>query len=257
MNDIQAVVRRLQGPQDAPQAYCCMSEVPTPWPEAVCMCQDWVGQNLGKFVEGYHLQLSSGETVGHLYYSPSERALFPYEVEAGVAILYCEWIQRRYQGQGLGKQLFTTFLNSMQQMGVKGILVEGTDIEGQMHAWHYIGRGFKIIYNAGHTHLLYLPLTQVEVHFSPIKARIRPYSKIPIEILIIKGYLCPYEVATQVLVRQVAGEFGPRVRIQEKWLSPQTLQQYGSTRGIFINGRQKLVGGESEEAIRQAILEEM
>jgi GNAT superfamily N-acetyltransferase len=257
MSEIHAEVKQLQAPQDAIQAYCCMNEVPTPWPEAVCICQDWVGQNLGRYVEGYHLQLGSGEVVGHLYYSLSERALFPYTVEAGVAILYCEWIQRRYQGQGLGKQLFTTFLDAMLQAGAKGILVEGTDIEGQMHAWHYMGRGFKIIHSGDHTHLLYLPLTQAEVQFSPVEPRIHPYTKVPVEILILKGYLCPYEVATQVLIRQIAVEFGPRVSIQELWLSPQTLQQYGTSRGIFINGRQKLVGGEPEEAIRQAILEEM
>jgi hypothetical protein len=39
-------------------------------------------------------------------------------------------------------------------------------------------------------------------------------------------------------------------------LTPETLREYGVAKGIFINGRQKLAGGETEEQVRQAILEE-
>ena len=79
----------------------------------------------------------------------------------------------------------------------------------------------------------------------------------PVEIVVLNGYLCPFEVSTYLLLRQVAREFGSRVILREVLLTPETLRSYGASRGIFINGRQKLFGGEPEEAIRQAIQEEL
>ncbi len=257
MKDISVVIQRLRGSADAQRAYCCMTEVPTPWPRSLCMCRDWVASNLGKYVDGYHLHLESGEVVGHLYFALSERSLFPYEVEPGVGVLYCEWIQQRHQGQGLGKRLFGAFLNDMRQKDAKGILVECTDIEGQMHCQPYLARGFGVAYATGHRKLLYLPLTQPQVSVRPLESRIRPHQGVPIEVLIINGYMCPFEVATEVLMREVAQEFGDQIILREVTLTPDTLQEYGVAKGIFINGQQKLVGGETEEQIRQAILEEL
>jgi hypothetical protein len=256
MKDTPVVIQRLQGAQDALKAYCCMTEVPTPWPGSLCLCRDWVAKHLGGYVEGFHLQLASGEVIGHLYYAPSERALVPYEVEPGVGVLYCEWVQQRYQERGLGKRLFGAFLEAMQQSGAKGILVECTDVEGQMHFQHYLARGFEIAYESGRRKLLYLPLTQPEVSIHPLAPRIRPRRGTPVEILIVSGYMCPYEVSSELLVREVAREFGDRVTLREAQLTPEILRDYGVAKGIFINGRQKLAGGETEEQVRQAIMEE-
>jgi hypothetical protein len=54
----------------------------------------------------------------------------------------------------------------------------------------------------------------------------------------------------------VAREFGDRVVVRQEPLTPETLERYGVAEGIFINGRQKLVGAVSEEAVRLAIVEE-
>jgi len=250
------LVKRLVQHDEALKAYCCMTEVPTPWPKALCECRDWVAKNLGKHVDGYHLQLADGEVIGHLYYAPAEQALFSYQVEPGVAVLYCEWIQQRYQRRGYGTHLFETFLSGLKQENTKGVLVEATDIEGQMYYQHYISRGFDILYETGHHKLLYLPLSAKEIAFHRRKPRIQPQRSLPVEIYLFRGFLCPYEVSTQQLVREVAGEFRDRVKIQEIWLTPETLDTYGVPSGVLINGQQKLAGGETERAIRQAIMEE-
>jgi hypothetical protein len=257
MDDRAVVVRRIEQAEDSQQAYCCMMEVPTPWPQALCRCRDWVTQNLGHYVEGYHLQLTNGDVIGHLYYALSERALIPYEVEAGVAVLYCEWIQRRFQKQGLRDRLFGAFLEDMRHDHVKGVLVESTVVEGQMHFQHYQKLGFTPVHESGHRKLMYLPVSQSRVSINPMEMRIKPREGTPVEVLILNGYMCPYEVSTQELVREVAREFGNRVAVREVWLTPESLSQYGAARGVFINGRQKLAGGESEEAVRQALLEEL
>jgi hypothetical protein len=68
--------------------------------------------------------------------------------------------------------------------------------------------------------------------------------------------MCPYEVSTLLLLRSVVQEYAEDVILRDVWLTPETLQQYGVAKGIFINGQQKLSGGESEGAIRQAIVDE-
>jgi GNAT superfamily N-acetyltransferase len=252
----QAVVKRVESEAEAQRAFCCMAEVPTPWPEAVNVCRTWMSQNLGRYVEGYHVQDADGAPVGQLYYAASERALVPYEIEPGVAVLYCEWVQRRRQGQGLGRQLFAAFEGEMRAQGSKGILVEATEREDQMHYRHYLARGFAVVHERGDRKLLYLPLSQPQVRVRPLAPSIRPRRGAPVEILILAGYLCPFETAGQLLLLDVAAEFGERVVIRQEALTPETLQRYGVAYGVFINGRPKLSGAATEEAIRQAIREE-
>ncbi len=254
--DGQVIVKRIESAGEAQQAFCCTAEVPTPWPAALNVCRTWVSQNLGRYVEGYHVQDANGVAVGQLYYAASERALVPYEIEPGVAVLYCEWVQRRHQGQGLGRQLFATFEAAVRDQGSKGILVEATTREDQMHYRHYLARGFTVVHEAGDRRLLYLPLGQPQVSVRPFEPRLQPRRGLPVEILILAGYLCPFETATQMLLLDVAREFGERVVVRHEVLSPETLQRYGVAYGVFINGHPKLSGATTEEAIRQAIIEE-
>jgi GNAT superfamily N-acetyltransferase len=252
----QFMVQRLERKEHADQAFCCMSEVPTPWPKALGLCRAWASQNLGRHVEGYHILDPDGKAVGQLYFALAERALVPYEVEPGVAVMYCEWIQRRHQKQGLGRHLFNAFERDMRQQGCKGILVEATDREELMYHRHYQRRGFEVVHESGHRKLLYLPLNKSQVQFRPLEPRIQPRRGVPVEILILSGYLCPFEASTQVLLVDVVREFGNRVILRQEPLSPESLERYGVADGIFINGRQKLTGAVTEEAVRQAIIEE-
>lgn len=255
MEELNVTVQRLAGAGDAQQAYCCMTEVPTPWPQALCQCREWVARNLGEHIEGFHVQLESGEVAGHLYYAFSEKALIPYKIEERVGVLYCEWVQRRYQGKGLGQSLFKAFLEEMESQAVKGILVENTETDGEGHLKRYLGLGFKVVSETERGRLLYLPIVEGEVEFHPLEARIRPRQGVPIEILVIGGYMCPYEAATLLLLQEVSREFGDRVVLQQVPLTKETLQEYGVARGIFINGRPGLAGAETEESVRQAIQE--
>jgi GNAT superfamily N-acetyltransferase len=258
MQTLSYTIKRLSASEDAAQSFCCMTEVGSPWPEALCLCRDWIASNTGKYVEGFHIVLEDGTTAGHLYYGLLPQAVFAYHIEPeGAAVLYCEWVQRRFQGQGLGKHLYDAFLVEMKVQGVPGVLVEATDSEGQMHYSHYLSRGFQPVLDRGQRRLLYLPLTEASVEVQALQPRLRPRSGVPVEIVVLFGYLCPYDVSTYLSIRDIAREFGDQVVLREVWLTPETVQEYGETRGIFINGRQKLSGGEPEGAIRQAVAEEI
>jgi len=145
----------------------------------------------------------------------------------------------------------------MEEWGAKGILVEATDIEGQMHMDHYRSRGFKMVHENGHQKLLYRPISQSQIKIEALKPQIRQRSGLPVEILVLSGYLCPFEVATLILLPGVAKEFGDQVVLRQITLTPKTLQDYGAAQGIFVNGQQRLTGAESEEAIRRVIIEEI
>jgi GNAT superfamily N-acetyltransferase len=255
MAEAKVSIRRLREPQDAQQAYCCMTEVPTPWPEALCMCRDWLQENLGRYVEGFHLERSDGSVIGQLYYALSEQALFPYLVEPKAGVLYCEWVQQRYQGRGHGRALFAAFRDQMEARGAKGILVEATDHPARMHFSHYLKRGFQLLRSEGHRRLLYLPLASAKIEVAPLQPRIHPQPRTPVQILVLSGYMCPFEAASLSALKEVVQEFGERVSLQQVRLTPDSLQKYGAASGIFVNGERKLAGGEPEEAIRQAILE--
>ncbi|MBI5033558.1 MAG: GNAT family N-acetyltransferase [Chloroflexi bacterium] len=249
------VIKRLTE-QDSQQAYCCMTEVPTPWVDSLCVCRDWVSQNLHRYVEGYHA-LVNDRIVGHLYYAPSERALFAYDAEPGATVIYCEWVQRHYQGHGVAHKLFDTFVADLRNQSSKGILVECTDSESMMACHHYTVRGFQILHPSQHRKLLYLPLSQSSIKAQPLVPSIAVRRGMPIEILVLSGYLCPVDVSTQVQLIDIAREFGDQVVMRQERLTPETLRHFGTASGIFINGKQKLFGATTDQAIRQAIAEEL
>jgi len=255
MAALNVMVRRLESAADAQQAYCCMMEVPTPWPQALCQCRDWVARNLGEYIEGYHVHLESGEVAGHLYYAYSGKALIPYEIEEKVGVLYCEWVQKRYQGKGLGKRLFEAFRDEMHKQAVKGILVENTETDGKDHLNRYLRLGFEVLSESERGKLLYLPVEKREVEIRPLEPRIHPRQGVPVEILVIGGYMCPYEASTLLLLQEVSREFGDQVVLRQVPLTSDTVKEYGVAGGIFVNGHPRLGGAETEESIRQVIQE--
>ncbi len=257
MSEMSVQVRRLVDEKDAQSAYCCMGGSATPWEPALCVCRDWIAENLGKYIEGYHLALEDDEIIGHLYFAPSNQALIPYRLEPDAAVIYCEWVQQEHQGKGLGKRMYDTFLNEMKANNSKGIVVVTSDEEGEPQAQSYIDRGFEVIHQEGSEQLLFLPLTQPSIDFQPLEQQLKPKRKSPVEIHVINGYMCPHEVATQLILQEVVKEFGDKVIYKEVTLTPETLSEYGAASGIFINGKRKLGGGEIEESVRQAIAEEL
>lgn len=245
----------LTDPGQVQQACPCMEEVPTPWPDALEDCRHWIARHLGSLIEGLHLQQRGGEVIGNMYYGFSEQALIPYEIEAEVAILYCEWVQRRYQGQGYARQLFDALTERLSREGTKGILVEAGSGEEGMPYGHLFRAGFRPIEGVGARRLMYFPLAQQSVAANPLKTRIVARDRYPVEVLAFSGGFCPCETATSLIALDVAREFGDRVALQEVPITAENVRAYGAARGVYVNGRAIPDDGVPEEAIRQAIRE--
>jgi len=239
----------------AEEACCCMSEVPTPWPEALEACRTWLAERVGTTIHGLHLRDAAGKVIGHLYYAFSGQALVAYEIEEGVAVVHCEWIQRQHQGKGYSRILSDALIRHLAAVGRKGILVLATDDEQHMHYRHYARRGFRMLRQDGPVRLMYHPLSQESITAEPLRRRIPAGRRFPVELLAFTGGLCPYEATTPLLAVEVAREFGQRVTVKEVPATREALYEYGTAQGVWINGRRLPGGGLPEEAIRLAIIE--
>jgi len=243
----------LSAPGQIDQACPCMVEVPTPWPEALEACRAWLAEQVGGAVRGLHLVDPVGQVVGHVYYTPAEEALIPYNVEPGVAVVHCEWVQRRHQGQGYSRLLCDSLTGRLEKEGWKGILVAATDDEACMHYRHFACRGLRPLERPGSMRLMYRPLRQETIDVEAIELRIEPRRALPVDVLVFRGGFCPYEVSTALLALQVAREFGSGVQVREVPLTAETVRAFGASGGVWINGRRFPAGGAPEEAVRRAI----
>ncbi len=251
-------VYRVRDRQKAEKAYPCATESPSPfWADGLPLSRAWFADNLGEYVEGFHLEDEAGQVIGHIYWAPSERALVPYRIEHHVAFIYCEWVQRQHQGRGGMRILFDTFVDFLRSEGYKGILVDGTDFEGYMHHSHFAKRGFRVIRESDGGKLMYLPLSQKTVSVEPLSARVTRERRAPVEVLVIGSRFCPVGASAVLAVRRVAQELGDQVAVKEVPATVQTLAQYGVADGIFVNGQPRFFGPVTEEQVRKVIQEEL
>lgn len=251
-------IRRVQTPEDVRQAYPCATESPIPfWADGVPLCREWFAENLGKYIEGFHLIDEDGNVIGHIYWASSGHALIPYEIENGLAYIYCDWVQQHHRGKGGMHLLFQEFVEFLRSQGYKGILVRGTEFEDYMHCRHFLKRGFQMLQESGGGKLLYYPLSQTSVVVEPITPRVAKESAAKVEVLVIGSRFCPVGASAVLAVRKVAQEFGERVVIKEIPSSREVIARYGVAHGIFVNGRAKFFGPVSESQVRRAIEEEL
>jgi len=250
-------VRRVQTAAEVQQAYPCATEDPIPfWADGLSLSREWFAGNLGSHVEGFHLEDEEGHVMGHIYWAPGSQALVPYEIEDGVAYLYCDWVQRRHQGQGGMRLLFQEFIKSLDSQGYKGILVDGTEIEGYMHYRHFLKRGFQVIREREGSRLLYYPLHQASVRVRPIEAH-TAVSEVGAEVLVIGSRFCPVGASAVLAVRKVVQELGGGITVREIPASREVIAQYGVADGIWIKGKAKFFGPVTEAQVRRAIEEEL
>ncbi len=250
-------VQRVQTWEDIQRAYPCATASPVPfWADGLPLCREWFAENLGKHIEGFHLE-EEGNVIGHIYWASSAYALVPYEIEDGVAYVYCDWVQHQHRGKGGMHLLFQEFVRFLYSQGYKGILVDTTEFEGYMHHQHFLKRGFQVLRESDGSKLLYYPLVQPTVAIKPVVARVAGGGGTAVEVLIIGSRFCPVGASAVLAIRKVAQELGPRVVVKEIPASREAIAQYGVADGIFINGKTKFFGPVQESQVRQAIVEEL
>lgn len=245
-------------PENVENAYACLHH-PSPqsifWQNFLPLSRLWLKQNLGEYVEGYHL-INREKVVGHVYYALSEKALIEYEIEPNIAFIYCVYLWKEHREKGLGRKMFEHFKEEMQRQGFKGILVEASDFPRYMHYSHFQKQGFKMVLEHRPFKVMYFPLAQKEVKVKPRELKYKP--KTPgIEVTFFRNFFCPVSAGMHQKVRELAKTFGDKVTIVEIDSNKNALEKYGTANGILINGKRKLIGPASDEEICKAIQEEI
>lgn len=251
-------IRRVQSAEDIQKAYPCCTEAPLPfWQDGLPLCREWLAENLGKHIEGLHLEDENGAVIGHIYWAPSNQALAPYDIEEGVAYIYCDWVQEQHRDKGGARMLFQELVDQLHSKGYKGILVDGTDFEGYMYYGHFLKRGFRVIHEKEGSRLMFYPLKRSTIEVKPVQAKIPKHGGSTVDILVIGARFCPVGASTVLAIRKVAQQHGDRVVVREVAADREAISKYGVADGIFINGKAKFFGPVTEAQVRQAIEEEL
>lgn len=233
-----------------------MDEVPPSvgWAEAVPESREWFRENLGNHVEGYHL-LDKERAVGLVYYATSEKALLPYEVEPGVACVYCTELLPDYLHKGYGRMMLDYVKEDLKKRGFKGIMIPATDFKEFMHYELFQKQGFQIIEEHPPYKIMYFPLTKESISVKVFGLSYTP-SRDKVEVTLFRHFFCPVGTYMYHLQKRVAESFGDEIRIVEMEATVETIRRIGTT-GPLINGKEKLIGPASEEQVRKAIQEEI
>lgn len=241
---------------DLEATYCCMGEIPpnVSWTDFLPESRDWFKANLGKHVEGYHL-LDGDKVVGHIYYAASENALIPYEVESGVACVYCTEMLENYMHKGYGKMMFDYMKNDLKKQGFKGILVPATEFKEWMHYDLFLKQGFKLVKEHSPYKVMYFPLMKESISLKAMNLNYTP-SKDRVEVTLFSNAFCPVGEYMYHLTKKIAESFGSKVKIVEIKATPETVRKYG-TADPLINGKIKMFGPASERDVRKVIQEEI
>jgi N-acetylglutamate synthase-like GNAT family acetyltransferase len=235
---------------------CCMSETPpgVSWAKSLPQSKKWFKNNLSRYVEGYHL-LDDGKVAGHIYYETSEKALIPYEIEPGVACVYCTEMLRDYSHKGYGKMMFDYMKDDLRKNGIKGIIIPATDFKEYMHYELFLKQGFKVIMEQPPFKIMYYPLTKKSITVKPISLNYKP-SKEKVEVTLFNNFFCPVGPHMYNLTKTVAQSFGNKVKIVEIEATLENIRKYGTTDPL-INGKIKMFGPASEADVKKAIQEEI
>jgi len=241
---------------DLEATYCCMGEIPpnVSWTDFLAESRDWFKDHLGKHVEGYHL-LDGDKVVGHIYYAVSENALIPYEVESGVACVYCTEMLKDYMHKGYGKMMFDYMKNDLRKQGFKGIVVPATEFKEWMHYELFLKQGFKVVKEHSSYKVMYFPLFKESITLKVLNLNYTPL-KDKVEVTLFSNAFCPVGAYMYHLIKKVAESFGSKVKIVEIEATPETVRKYG-TADPLINGKIKMFGPASEKDVKKAIQEEI
>lgn len=238
---------------DLGSTYCCIP-AQSPYAEGLSESKKWFEANLNEHVEGYHL-LDREKVVGHIYFAMSDKALIPYDIEPGVACIYCTYLLRDYLHKGFGRMMFDYMKKDLKNQAVKGIMVPATEFKEWMHYDLFTKQGFGIIKEHSPYKVMYFPLTRNEISATALSLSYRP-SKDKVEVTLFKSFFCPVSPFMYNRVKKVAQSFGDKVKIVEIEGTLENMRKYGTLEPL-INGKVKLYGPASEEDIMKSIEEEI
>lgn len=188
-----------------------------------------------------------GKVRGMIQYSPIE-----YCSARGKGLYYinCIWVHGHkqgmgnYQKKGMGKALLKAAEEDVKSMGYKGIVAWGLSLPVFMRASWFRKQGYKTVDKKGGLRLLWKPFSD-----DAEKPSFYNHQKQPelvdgkVTVTILNNGWCTAGNATILNAKKAASQFGDKVEVMEIMVrSPEAIEEWGSTDGIYIDDRQIVKG---------------
>lgn len=202
------------------------------------------------------IALVDGVHAGFLYIMPIE--LNPWQIQGKDLMVFpCLVSHSEFSHKGIGKELINAAEEETHLQDRKGIATIGYFWDFWfMPAEFFIKLGFKVTEKRSEEALLWKQFDQNAdpPHFREEKYEFKPIKgKVIVDLF--WNRFCLTSDIEAVRVREVVSEFGDEVILNEFSAVDQSiLQQYGISRGIYVNGQMMEIGPEIERSrLRKAI----
>jgi GNAT superfamily N-acetyltransferase len=199
----------------------------------------------------------NGERVGFIYVMPIE--VCPWgPLGRDLAAFPCLVAHGKVKGRGVGRALVAAAEAEAQKQQKKGIVTYGYYHDFWfMPAAYFEKLGFAVAARRGDVAILWKPFGSSAEAPSFLESAPRPEpvpGKVTVDLFF--NTFCETSDIEAQRVREVAAEFGDAVTLRAYDAGdPATLQRYGRSRGIFVDGEEIFWGHEApREGVRGAIL---
>jgi predicted N-acetyltransferase YhbS len=199
--------------------------------------------------------LVEGQQAGAIHLMPIE--ICPWAcLGRDLLVIPCLWVPKKFQGQGVGKALVESALSEAANQGTKALVTPGYYWDFWfMPAPFFEKMGFSPIRRRGEEALLWKTFdpSAEPPEFFERKYEFKPVpGKVVVDLF---WHFCLTSVMEAARVREVVGEFGDRVLLNEHSADDRDVLLCCQTpRAIFVQGKEISWGYEApREGIREAI----
>ncbi|MBN1620756.1 GNAT family N-acetyltransferase [candidate division WOR-3 bacterium] len=239
--------------------FCCLEDWSQEMAEAGEHKKKWFDQMKDKGLRVKLAQTESGEIGGMIQYIPVEHSMFDGK---DLYVILCIWVhghkkgRGNFQKKGMGKSLLSAAEEDCANLGVKGLAAWGLILPFFMRASWFKKHGYKTVDKKGMLRLLFKKFDDSALPPKFIKPIKKPeIGKEKVNVTIFKNGWCPaFNICHERVLRAV-NDYSDKVEFTEyDGLEKGTVQEWGITEGIFIDGKELRTGPPaSYEKIRRKI----
>lgn len=241
--------------------FLCLENYSEEMKEAVTAKENWYNDMKGKGLRVKMAEDDTGDIGGMIQYFPIEESWIE---GRDLYFVSCIWVHsnkdgnKNFQNKGMGKALLSAAEKDIQSMGKKGIVVWGTSLPVWMKASWYKKQGYEPVDKKGlfGDVLLWKTFTDDAQPPKWIKSKEKPQrSKDKVKITCMSNGWCSAMNLSCHRVKEVAGEFGDQVEVEEVDTTDATaFKKWGASDMIYIDGKKISMGPPaSKEKIRKII----
>ena len=229
------------------QYFCCLEEWSDDIREAGDHKKRWYRRMKENGVRVKFAVDGNGVIGGMIQYLPIEHSIFTGE---SLYAILCIWVHGHKEGRGdfrrrgMGTALLEAAEEDCKKLGAKGLAAWGLAIPVWMKASWFRSKGYRVVDRDGINRLLWKPFTSDARPPGFIRPKKTPSAgEKKVSVAIFRNGWCPVMNLTSERTMRAAAELGDKIELTEyDTLDKNTLNEWGITDGLFIDGREMRTG---------------